>query len=83
MTTFFITIYVIGIFVAFICVYYKNLKLSRNGKNYYADIEPDMVIIPIFWPIALVVLIVILPFKLLCRLAEKLKKVNNPQNVNL
>ena len=48
MTTFFITIYVIGIFVAFFCVYYKNLKLSRNGKNYYADIEPDMVIIPIF-----------------------------------
>ena len=83
MITFFITLYVIGIFVAFFCVYYNNLKLSRNGKYYHSDIEPDMVIIPAFWPLALVVLIVILPFKLLCRLAEKLKKVNNPQNVNL
>ncbi len=83
MTTFFITLYVIGLFVAFFYVYYKNLKLSRNGKYYHTDIEPDMIIIPIIWPLALVALIVILPFKLLCRLAEKLKKVNNPQNVNL
>ena len=84
MITFFITLYVIGIFVAFFYVYYKNLKLSFNDKYYYhTDIEPEMVFIPLFWPIFLVILIVISPFKLLCRLAEKLKKVNNPININL
>jgi hypothetical protein len=83
MITLIFTVYIVGILVAFFCLYYKNLRLSRNGKYYYAEITPDIVFPSVFWPFALIVLIIITPFKLLCKLAEKLKKVNNPKKISL
>ncbi len=83
MITLGIIIYFVVMFIVFFLLYYKSLKPSFNGKTYNSRDAPDSAVVAARWPFFLLIAIVISPFWLLSKIAKKLKKVNNPQNVNL
>ncbi len=83
MITLGIIIYFVVMFIVFFLLYYKSLKPSFNGKTYNSSEAPDSAFVAALWPFFLLIAIVISPFWLLSKIAKKLKKVNNPQNVNL
>ena len=77
-------IYIIGIFITYFILCYIGAKKSKvtNSYSYNVD-EGDIVISSLWWPIVLVVMIFLSPFKFTKMLALKMKDMANPNVVNV
>jgi len=75
-------VYLVGCFASYFFFCYKSAKKSyRNGK-YQTNIGDDEIMFVILWPLLLMILTIIFPFKLIEKFAIKIKENTDRENIN-
>lgn len=76
-----VVIYVVGLFIAYFVFCYKTAERNYRSDKYETNLSEGQVCSMIFWPIMLVVIILIAPFKLVEKIAIHIKEKANPKSV--
>ena len=76
---FWFAIYMIGVLVVYFIICYKNAKIYI--RKYEVELSDNDIFMFVFWPIAILVYIFIMPFKLIQKLALNIKRITNPIKV--
>ena len=76
-------IYILGIFITYFCMCYVGAKKSKVTNSYSYSVDEGDIAITILWPIVLVIIILLSPFKFTKMLALKVKNMANPNVVNV
>ena len=76
-------IYILGIFITYFCMCYVGAKKSTVTNSYSYNVDEGDIAITILWPIVLVIIILLSPFKFTKMLALKVKDMANPNVVNV
>ena len=76
-------IYILGIFITYFCMCYVGAKKSKVTNSYSYNVDEGDIAITILWPIVLVIIILLSPFKFTKMLALKVKDMANPNVVNV
>ena len=75
-------VYLAGCFASYFFFCYKSAKKNYRTGKYKTDIGESEIMFMIFWPLALAVLIIISPFKLIEKFAIKIKESTERENIN-
>ena len=76
-------IYILGVFITYFCMCYIGAKKSKVTNSYSYNVDESDIAMAILWPIVLVVMIFLSPFKFTKMLALKMKDMANPNVVNV
>lgn len=74
-------IYVAGLFIAYFVFCYQTAERKYSSGKYEANLSEGQVCSMMFWPIMLVVIILIAPFQLIEKIAIHIKEKTNPKSV--
>ena len=78
-----IAVYILGVFITYFYMCYVGAKKSKATNSYSYSVDEGDIAISILWPIVLVVMIFLSPFKFTKMLALKMKDMANPNVVNV
>ena len=83
-TTIIITllVYLVGCFATYFFFCYKSATKNYKTGKYKTDIDEAAMMAMIFWPLLLIILAIISPFKLIEKFAIKIKENTDRENIN-
>jgi len=76
-------VYLVGCFATYFFFCYKSATKNYKTGKYKTDIDEAAIMAMIFWPLLLVILAIISPFKLIEKFAIKIKEVANREKINV
>lgn len=75
-------VYFVGCFATYFFFCYKSAKKNYRTGKYKTDIDEGAIMAMMFWPLVVVVLIIVSPFKLIEKIAIKIKESTERENIN-